>query len=180
MHFSSCFIQPGIKNDLTTLFRRAKELGLTTSFDAQWDPEEKWALPLETLLPHVDVFLPNIQEFKFLTKSNTVEEGIRKLQPFAHYIVIKNGRDGAMAWDGKDLIFQPVFKNEHVVDCVGAGDSFNAGFIKEFINKKAIKKCLESGALAGAINTTMAGGTGAFESTDSYRKIARERFNFTF
>jgi sugar/nucleoside kinase (ribokinase family) len=180
MHFSSCFIQPGIRNDLTTLFRRAKELGLTTSLDTQWDPEEKWDLPLEKLLPYVDVFLPNKQEFKFLTQSNTIEEGIQKLQHFAHYIVIKNGSDGAIAWDGKDLIPQPAFKNDRVVDCIGAGDSFNAGFIKDFINKKPFKKCLETGALAGAINTTRAGGTDAFENQDTIRKIAWERFNYKF
>jgi sugar/nucleoside kinase (ribokinase family) len=180
MHFSSCFLQPGIRNDLSTLFRRAKELGLTTSFDTQWDPEEKWDLPLEKLLPYVDVFLPNKQEFKFLTQSNTIEEGIQKLQHYAHYIVIKNGIDGAMAWDGKDLIPQPAFKNDRVVDCIGAGDSFNAGFIKDFINKKPLKKCLEAGALAGAINTTRAGGTDAFENQDTIREIARERFNYTF
>jgi len=180
MHFSNCFLQPGIRNDLTNLFRRAKELGLTTSFDTQWDPEEKWDLPLEKLLPFVDVFLPNIQEFKFLTRSNTIEEGIQKLQNFAHYIVIKNGSDGAIAWDGKYLIPQPAFFNDKVVDCIGAGDSFNAGFIKDFINKKTLKKCLETGALAGALNTTRAGGTGAFENIDTIRKIALERFNFTF
>jgi sugar/nucleoside kinase (ribokinase family) len=180
MHFSSCFIQPGIRNDLTALFRRAKKSGLTTSFDAQWDPEEKWDLPLEKLLPYVDVFLPNIIEFKLISRSNTVEEGIQKLEHFAHNIVIKNGSDGAMAWDGKELISQPAFKNDLVLDCVGAGDSFNAGFIKDFINKKPIKKCLETGALTGAINTTMAGGTGAFENIDKVREIARERFNYTF
>lgn len=180
MHFSSCFLQPGIRNDLSTLFRRAKGLGLTTSLDTQWDPEEKWDLPLEKLLPYVDVFLPNKQEFKFLTQSNTIEEGIQKLQHFAHYIVIKSGSDGAMAWDGKDLIPQPAFKNDRVVDCIGAGDSFNAGFIKDFINKKPLKKCLETGALAGAINTTRAGGTDAFENQDTIRKIAWERFNYTF
>ena len=60
MHFANCFMQPGIRKDLTTLFRKAKELGLTTSFDPQWDPEEKWVLPLEELLPYVDIFLPNI------------------------------------------------------------------------------------------------------------------------
>jgi len=180
MHFSNCFMQPGIRNDLITLFRQSKELGLTTSFDTQWDPEEKWDLPLEELLPYVDVFLPNIKEFKCLTRSNTVEAGLRKLQHFAHYIVIKNGSDGAMAWNGKDLIFQSAFKNDRVVDCIGAGDSFNAGFIKDFINKKSFRKCLETGALTGAINTTMAGGTGAFENPDTIRKIARERFSYTF
>ena len=180
MHFSSCFLQPGIRNDLTALFRGAKEIGLTTSFDAQWDPEEKWDLPLEQLLPYVDVFLPNIQEFKFLTRSNTIEEGIRKLRPYAHYIVIKNGSDGAWAWDGKRIITQPAFLNNRVVDCIGAGDSFNAGFIKDFINNIPIKKCLETGALTGAINTTRAGGTGAFENPDLIREIARERFNYAF
>ena len=180
MHFSSCFLQPGIRNDLTALFRGAKEIGLTTSFDAQWDPEEKWDLPLEQLLPYVDVFLPNIQEFKFLTRSNTIEEGIRKLRPYAHYIVIKNGSDGAWAWDGKRIISQPAFLNNRVVDCIGAGDSFNAGFIKDFINNIPIKKCLETGALTGAINTTRAGGTGAFENPDLIREIARERFNYAF
>lgn len=180
MHFSSCFMQPGIRNDLTALFQRAKELDLTTSLDTQWDPAEKWDLPLEELLPYVDVFLPNIQEFKFLTRSKTIEEGIRKLQHFAHYIIIKNGSDGAMAWNGKDLIFQPAFMNNNVVDCIGAGDSFNAGFIKDFINKKPIKKCLETGALTGAINTTRAGGTDAFENPGKIKEIARKKFNYTF
>jgi sugar/nucleoside kinase (ribokinase family) len=180
MHFSSCFLQPGIRNDLVTLFRRAKELNLTTSFDPQWDPEEMWDIPLEDLLPFVDIFLPNIQEFKFLTRSNSVEDGIRKIKDFAHCVVIKNGSNGAIVWDCNDLQFQQAFKNESVVDCIGAGDSFNAGFIKDFINNKPIIKCLETGALTGAINTTMAGGTAAFENLETIRKIAWERFKFEF
>lgn len=179
MHFSSCFIQPGIRKDLTSLFRKAKELGLTTSLDTQWDPEEKWDLPLKELLPFVDIFLPNIQEFKFLTRSNSIDEGIQSLKNIAHTIVIKNGSNGAILWDGKILHSQPVFKNDRVVDTIGAGDSFNAGFINDFINNKPLEKCLETGALTGAINTTMAGGTDAFENFDTIREIARTRFNYT-
>jgi sugar/nucleoside kinase (ribokinase family) len=180
MHFSSCFLQPGIRNDLTGLFRKVKEMGLTTSLDTQWDPEEKWDLPLEQLLPFVDVFLPNFQEFKSLTRCNSIEEGLQKLHPYAHYIVIKNGSEGAMAWDGNQIIVQPAFLNDQVVDCIGAGDSFNAGFVKDFINNLPIKKCLETGSLIGAINTTRAGGTGAFENRELIRKIARERFNYDY
>lgn len=178
MHFASCFLQPGIRNDLGALFAKAKKLGLTTSLDAQWDPEEKWDLPLEELLPHVDLFLPNMQEFKYLSRSSTVEEGINKLKHFANYIIIKNGSEGALGWDGKEIIFQPAFKNENVIDCVGAGDSFDAGFIKDFIQNLPLKKCLETGALTGAVNTTRAGGTGAFENLETARKIALERFNY--
>ena len=180
LHFSSCFLQSGIRKDLITLFQRAKKLGLTTSFDPQWDPEEKWGLPLEKILRYVDVFLPNMQEFKFLTRSNTIEEGIRKLKYSENYIVIKNGSDGILSWDGKELIRQKAFRNDEVVDCIGAGDSCNAGFIKEFINKKPLKKCLEFGALIGAINTTRAGGTGAFENLNSIREIAWGKFNYKF
>jgi sugar/nucleoside kinase (ribokinase family) len=180
MHFANCFMQPGIRHDLTALFRHAKELGLTTSLDTQWDPVEKWELPLEELLPFVDIFLPNIEEFKFLSQSSSVEEGINKLKHFAHYIIIKNGSEGALGWDGKELIMQPAFKNEKVIDCVGAGDSFDAGFIKDFIQNLPISKCLETGALAGAINTTRAGGTGAFENLNTIREIALERFNHKF
>jgi len=178
MHFANCFMQPGIRHDLTALFRHAKELGLTTSLDTQWDPEEKWELPLEELLPFVDIFLPNMGEFKCLSRSGTVEEGISKLKQFANIIVIKNGSEGAMAWDGKELIIQPAFKNEQVIDCVGAGDSFDAGFIKNFINNVPLTICLETGALTGAINTTRAGGTGAFENQEMIREIALERFNY--
>jgi sugar/nucleoside kinase (ribokinase family) len=180
MHFSSFFIQPGIRNDIITIFRKAKEFGLTTSFDPQWDPEEIWDLPLEKLLPYVDVFLPNIQEFKFLARSNTIEEGIKKLQKFSHFIVIKNGSDGAIGWDGKEIISQPAFINDRVADCIGAGDSFNAGFIRDLINNKPLKNCLETGALIGAISTTGAGGTGAFENPHKIREIALERFNYIF
>jgi sugar/nucleoside kinase (ribokinase family) len=178
MHFANCFMQPGIRNDLTALFRHAKELGLTTSLDTQWDPEEKWELPLKELLPFVDVFLPNMAEFKFLSGSTTLEEGINKLKHFAHYIVIKNGSEGAFGWNGQDIIVQPAFKNEQVIDCVGAGDSFDAGFIKDFIENLPLQKCLETGALTGAINTTSAGGTSAFRNLEIIREIALERFNY--
>jgi sugar/nucleoside kinase (ribokinase family) len=180
MHFSSCFLQPGIRNDLILLFKKAKEMGLTTSLDPQWDPLEKWELPLQELLPYVDVFLPNAQEFKFLSRSISIEEGIKQLKKYSNYIVIKNGSEGAIGWDGKDIIVQPAFLNDKVVDCIGAGDSFNAGFIKEFINKKSFLKCLQTGAVTGAINTTRAGGTGAFENPEAILEIARQRFNYTF
>lgn len=176
MHFATCFMQPGIKADLPVLFRRAKESGLTTSLDAQWDPLEKWDLPLDSLLPYVDIFLPNMQEFKFLTRSNSLEEGIGKIGPYSHFVVVKNGSDGAYGWDGSRLFHQPAFVNSDVVDTVGAGDSFDAGFIRDFIRNKPFLSCLETGALAGAVNTTMAGGTGAFKDPETIKRLAIGRF----
>jgi len=177
MHFANCFMQPGIRNDLVTLFRKAKELGLTTSLDTQWDPEEKWDLPLKNLLPYVDIFMPNRAEFANFTGEDDVLAGIRKIKDHSNIIVIKNGSEGAMAWDGQKIISQPAFRNDNVIDTVGAGDSFDAGFVRDFIKGQSIEECLVTGALAGAINTTCAGGTGAFQSLEMARSVALEKFN---
>jgi len=180
LHFSSYFMQPGIRKDVTTLFRKARELGLTTSLDTQWDPDEKWDIPLRELLPFVTLFMPNSQELLHMTRAGSIGEGIRILQPFANHIIVKNGSNGAVAWDGQNLIEQPAFMNDNPVDTIGAGDSFNAGFIKGFINGEPVRKCLELGALTGAISTTKAGGTGAFESPETVSEIASEKFNYHF
>jgi sugar/nucleoside kinase (ribokinase family) len=72
----------------------------------------------------------------------------------------------------------PPFLNKDVVDAIGAGDSFNAGFIFMFINNKRLQDCLQFGNLTGAINTTAAGGTTAFYSFEEVKKTAKEQFNF--
>lgn len=67
--------------------------------------------------------------------------------------------------------------NTEVVDAIGAGDSFNAGFISQFIQGKSFIECQRFGNLTGAINTTAAGGTGAFTSKENIIQIAKEKFN---
>jgi len=166
LHFSSIFLQPGIRNDVPVLFKKAKSFGLTTSIDPQWDPAEKWEVDLPELLPYVDVFLPNMSEFLALTRTKTIEAGISEIMQFAPKltVVVKDGANGAYGWNGSELIHQPALLNDEVVDCIGAGDSFNAGFIHKFTQGASLKQCLEYGTITGAVSTTRAGGTGAFEN----------------
>ncbi len=181
LHFSSIFLQPGIREDLPTLFSEAKALGLTTSLDPQWDPAEKWDVNLTSLLPELDIFLPNMAEFLLLTNSKTMEEGIEKISKIAPdlMLVIKNGADGAFGWKKGKLVHQPAFLNTEVVDCIGAGDSFNAGFIHAFLNGSSLENCLRTGALTGAVSTTRTGGTGAFLNLETVKDIASEIFKMT-
>ena len=164
LHFSSIFLQPGIRNDVPVIFKKAKSFGLTTSIDPQWDPAEKWEVDLPELLPYVDVFLPNMSEFLALTRTKTIEAGISEIMQFAPKltVVVKDGANGAYGWNGSELIHQPALLNDEVVDCIGAGDSFNAGFIHKFTQGASLKQCLEYGTITGAVSTTRAGGTGAF------------------
>ncbi len=176
LHFSSYFLQPGIKKDVGRLFKMAKDLGLTTSFDMQWDPAEKWDLDVDDVLPFVDVFFPNRQELIHLTGQVNIKEAITALGKAVHTVVVKMGNEGSISFDnGKDLKI-PAFRNERVVDAIGAGDSFNAGFVFKYIQGATLEECQRFGNLCGAINTTEAGGTTAFRDFDSIAHIARERF----
>jgi sugar/nucleoside kinase (ribokinase family) len=178
LHLSSIFLQTGLSNDLIGLFRKAKESGLTTSIDPQWDPAEKWEVDLKSLLPFVDVFMPNIKELCALTNTGSLEDGLRVVKPYCNMVVVKNGSEGAYLWDRNELIHQPPFLNKEVVDSIGAGDSFDSGFIHMFLQKRSPKECLEFGALTGAINTTRPGGTNAFENLNLVKTIAQSSFNY--
>ena len=178
LHFSSYYLQPGIKKNVQDLFIMAKKTGLTTSFDMQWDPAEKWDLDYKAVLPYVDLFFPNKQELIELTGQINMREAIRALDT-TNTIVVKRGSDGSSCWKNGQESVLSAFLNENVVDAIGAGDSFNAGFVFKFIQGNSIQECQLFGNLCGAINTTAAGGTTAFTDYDAVMKTARDRFGYT-
>jgi sugar/nucleoside kinase (ribokinase family) len=176
LHFSSYFLQPGMWNNLGKLFRMARKLGLTTSFDMQWDPQETWKLDMADVLPHVNVFLPNEKELMFLTGKKNLEEAIDCAKKYTDILVIKRGNKGSMVVSGERVSDLPAFLNTLVVDAIGAGDSFNAGFIYKYIQGKDIAECQRFGNLTGAVSTTAAGGTAAFRIPEVFKRTAREKF----
>lgn len=177
IHLSSVFMQSGIKRDLLAILKTARENNVTTSLDPQWDPNLKWDLDYKEILPYVTVFLPNEIELKFITRSESLEEAIRKIEPFIELCVVKCGRKGSILLQkDKEPFSQDAFLNNEVIDAIGAGDSFNAGFIHAFVKGETAEDAQINGNLTGAINTTAAGGTGAFTSAEEVRIIAKERF----
>lgn len=179
LHVSSIFLQPSLKKGLKDLFQRAKNAGISTSLDTQWDPEEKWHCDWNGLLPLVDFFMPNVEELKNITGQDNIESCINKIKDISNTIIIKRGIEGSVASDNGRIIEQLSFLNTEVKDAIGAGDSFNAGFIHKFIRDKPLEECLEFGALCGAINTTAYGGTTAFTSKKDIQQIAFNRFKYS-
>lgn len=165
IHISSIFMQTGLRKDIIEILTMAKANGVTTSLDTQWDPVEQWDLDYAKVLPLIDVFLPNEKELCFLTHSANVEEAIEKIQPYVNNAVIKQGNKGSLLIkkDGTRVHLAP-YLNTNVVDAIGAGDSFNSGFLSRFVKGDALEVCQRYGNMTGAVNTTAAGGTGAFTS----------------
>ena len=178
LHFSSYFLQPGFKNQLDILFKMAKDAGLTTSLDVQWDPVEHWDFDCKNVLPYVDIFLPNEAELMHLTGKASIEAAIKSIENFGKYIVVKQGKEGSLLYYDSKIIKADSFLNNNVVDAIGAGDSFNAGFIFKFVKGFSPEDCQTFGNLIGAISTTKPGGTGAFTNFDDIITIAKNRFGY--
>lgn len=178
LHFSSYFMQEGFKDKLDILFEKAKKAGLTTSLDIQWDPAERWDFDYRRILPLVDVFLPNEKELLCITKQSTIERAINELSAFANTIVVKRGAHGSLMHYQNSLLPCGPFINKNVVDAIGAGDSFNAGFISRFVQQYPLADCQKFGNLTGAISTTKAGGTNAFVNYQETMRIAKEKFGY--
>lgn len=178
LHFSSYFLQPGFKNQLESLFKMAKEEGLTTSLDVQWDPAEKWDFDFRKVLPFTDIFLPNETELLNLTGKDSIDTALNELEGYGKLIGVKKGRQGSLLRYNKTTVDAKSFLNNEVVDAIGAGDSFNAGFILKFIQGFPAEHCQRFGNLIGAISTTKAGGTTAFKNYEETMKIAKEKFGY--
>ena len=86
LHVSSIFLQPALKPGLIKLFRRARHKGLTTSLDPQWDPAGKWDFGMEQLLPDINIFLPNLEELKNITRQHSLEDCLSAIKGIADIV----------------------------------------------------------------------------------------------
>ncbi len=169
-HLSSYYLQRGLRPQVGELFRRLKAEGMTLSLDTNDDPDGRWEGGLLDVLRFVDVFLPNAREARLITGCDDLETAVARLAERVPLVVIKLGEEGAMAQRGGERFRSPAVKVEFV-DPVGAGDSFDAGFLSQYVRGADLSTCLSWGNLAGAFSTTMAGGTEAFRD-----RAAREKF----
>ena len=156
LHIASYFLQTKLQSEVPDLFRRAHALGLTTSLDTNWDPSEQW-MGVHDLLPLVDVFLPNDNEARALSKMDSVEDSARKLAAFTKIVAVKRGADGGLAIESDTVVQAPAIPVE-IVDTVGAGDTFDAGFIYGFLQGWSLQKSLKLGIACGSLSTQKSGG----------------------
>lgn len=158
LHISAFFLQNALRPDLKSLLARAHRVGLTTSLDTGFDPEEKWAGDLLDVLKEVDVFLPNEVELNSITGLQDPASALRALQNGRTLIIAKLGAAGCMAIDGERLVSIPALK-VNPIDTTGAGDSFNAGFLHAWLRGEPLEDAMRFAAACGALSTLALGGT---------------------
>jgi sugar/nucleoside kinase (ribokinase family) len=156
LHVASYFLQTGLQVGLPDLFWRARSLGLTTSLDPNWDPAGEWR-GLTQALEHTTIFFPNEAEVLALTQASDAAAAVRVLSTQA-LVVVKLGAQGAIALQG-DLIARAAALHVPLVDSVGAGDSFDAGFIYGYLNNWSLEASLKLAVACGSLSTRASGGT---------------------
>jgi sugar/nucleoside kinase (ribokinase family) len=160
LHLASYFIQAGLRPDVPVLFKLAHAHGVTTSLDTNYDPAETWDGGVWQVLENCDVFLPNATEAKAIARMGEVRKAIRYLSQRVPVLAVKLGAEGACTWFEGSQVFVPSLKVE-VVDTVGAGDSFDAGFLYGWLAGWDIKDSLRLGCICGSLSTRATGGTAA-------------------
>jgi sugar/nucleoside kinase (ribokinase family) len=159
LHVASYFLQEALQPGLHGLFERARSLGLTTSLDTNYDPSERWH-GFDELLAVTNVFLPNEAEACSLTGTETANAAADKLAGKVETLAIKLGARGALGVSkGKKVRVNAV--PVEVVDTVGAGDNFDAGFIYGYLQGWKLEECLRLAVVCGSLSTRSAGGTNA-------------------
>jgi sugar/nucleoside kinase (ribokinase family) len=164
LHVASYFLLTKLQPDFPALFQRAHSLGLTTSLDTNYDPSEKW-IGFDELLSATDIFLPNKTEAFSITQLDDVESAAKQLANKSKLVAVKLGADGAVLRTKDKTIFMPSIP-VNIVDTIGAGDTFDAGFLYGYLNNWDLEKSLQLATACGALSTQASGGVAAQPTLD--------------
>jgi len=161
VHAASFFLMPRLARSLATVFARARSHGATTSLDTNDDPDDRWNRELlDPVLEFTDILLPNAAEARALTGEAQLEAAAAALAGNVPLVVVKDGSEGALAHDGERVRRVPAVPVEPV-DTVGAGDSFDAGFVTATLRGLDLRSSLALAAVCGSLSTRGHGGTAA-------------------
>lgn len=161
LHLASFFLLDGLRPDVPRLFEEARRSGATVSMDTNFDPAETWNGGVREALRHVDVFLPNAVEARGVAGTGSTDAAINWLAASDRLVAVKLGEQGAAAKQGATPAISQAAPAVEVVDAVGAGDSFDAGFVFGFLSGWDPRRSLELGVTCGSLSTRKAGGADA-------------------
>ena len=155
VHVASLFLLPGVLREGGALIDAAHAAGATVSVDTNDDPSGRFERP--DWLTRADILLPNEREALALAGAGDVVAAARALAAGGALVAVKRGAAGALAVHG-DEVCEVATPPRDAVDAVGAGDSFDAGFLAAHLAGRPLRDCLLLGCACGALSTRAPGG----------------------
>lgn len=151
----------------------AKKYNLTISFDPNirlkmWTKEEARNF-INKILLSVDILLVGDEEIEILLGHSDIDKGIKDFHDYGiRTVVVKRGPKGAIASDGKNIYEVDGIKPRALVDTVGAGDGFAAGFLSGVIKGETLEETVE---FANAVGSIVVGVEGDNEGLPYYEDV---------
>jgi sugar/nucleoside kinase (ribokinase family) len=160
-HIAGYFLLPQLHGEWLRFIKGLMSKNISISLDTNWAPDGNWK-QVKELVPCLDIFLPNENEAIAITgQADYLSAGI-ELSKMCKLIVIKRGSKGASAFVAGKETFQAVPKEMQetlkVIDSTGAGDSFDGGFIFEWLRNATLEKCLKTAIACGTSSVQAMGG----------------------
>jgi len=98
------------------------------------------------LINDLNILIVNENEINQLMQKNNLIDSINELKKVNKLTIITRSENGSVAVLNNEITNCESIKVEKVLDLTGAGDLFASGFLKEYLDKSNIKKCLQTGS----------------------------------
>jgi ribokinase len=171
IHHGSHYLHTNLQSGISAIFSRARHLGRTTSLDPNWDPAGIWDGDLPHILANTTLFFPNDQEALHISRAAslpTAAQGFLDLG--VGMVALKAGARGAWLYSAGQSITQPVTPISGG-DSIGAGDSFDAGFLAGWLRGLPLERCL---AIASHCGRSVASRIGGLAGQPTWEQVQRQ------
>ena len=181
LYVGGYLLLPGLEQaSLAGLFRFAQSRGVKTVLDVAGPTPGQGLAPLEAVLAHTDVFLPNDDEARAITGES---DPARQAEVFSECgvgtVVITLGARGALARTREMTLRAAAFRVE-VIDPSGSGDAFDAGFMFGLLEGWELRRTLEFASAMGASACTRLGCTeGVFTRPEALAFLDQNHLEIT-
>jgi len=177
LHVAGTFLMPTFDGEQTAeVLRQAQAAGVTTTLDTAFNDRLDNCLSIiRPCLPHIDYFLPSIEEVIKLSGTDDYRKAARMFKDLGcKNVAIKLGREGSFILTDDGGVHVPIYKVE-TVDASGAGDSFIAGFLAGILQGWDMVECARFGSAVAAHCVQAIGCTVGVKSFDEIRAFQAGR-----
>ncbi|MDF2934683.1 MAG: 2-dehydro-3-deoxygluconokinase [Paenibacillaceae bacterium] len=167
------------RETLWAAIRIAKKHGVKVCFDPNlrlklWTLEEARSVLLP-MAEEADFFLPGLDELKLMYETEDFDEIVARLSKLRAVSIVKGGDDETYLIENGKVTAIPFFKAERVVDTVGAGDGFCAGFIVGVLKGYELAEAVRLGSLMGSLAVQMEGDWEALPTWEKAQAVLQNK-----
>ena len=175
LHITGVF--PSINDNNKEILLKAVELAKKNNLLISFDPNirlKMWTKSqarefINKFLSEVDILLVGDEEISILIDEEDTNEAIKKFHDLGiDKVVVKRGAKGAIGSDGSNIYDVAAIKPKALIDTVGAGDGFAAGFLSAYLKGDSFEESIE---FANAVGSLVVGIEGDNEGLPYYEDI---------